>query len=376
MNYYELILAVLCLVYCGFLWWCLAGWMRIPETVPDATGATVSFTVIIPARNEEEHIMGCLESIYAQEYDREKCEVIVVDDDSSDLTAQRVQEFITLHSDFSCRLVALKVSQDEYTPFKKRAIEKAVGIAGGDWIVTTDADCILPPRWLKTIACCREKYDPVFISAPVVLAGEKNILEKMQSLEFLGLVGIGAASIQHGHPILCNGANMAYEKKAFLKAGGYGTAATASGDDTQLLRSLSRQEAGRISFLKSREACVTTTGLSLLPDLLQQRIRWSSKIPSHMGKTTAIVAADAFLLHAGIIAGLFSASPVWLAAWILKALSEFIFLYSLTGFFKKRSLLWYFPLAQLVYPLYITVTGILALKGSYRWKGRKQTVRV
>src|SRR3954469_11619920 len=61
------------------------------EILPDIS-AKVSFTVIIPARNEEDRIAPCLQTVLAQHYPTELCEVIVVDDYSTDNTAAVIQD--------------------------------------------------------------------------------------------------------------------------------------------------------------------------------------------------------------------------------------------------------------------------------------------
>jgi len=374
MSTFETILLISGLAYSAFIGWCLWGWNRIPEFNSGAPGNPGYFTVIIPARNEAASILTCLESMRCQEYAADRFEVLVVDDQSTDGTAGLVQTFLAAHPGFPGRILTMNTSLGEAAPYKKRAIEAAVAQAKGSWILSTDADCMLPPRWLQTLAAFREQYGPVFLSAPVMLSGENSLLEKFQSLEFTGLVGIGAASIGMESPMMCNGANMGYDKDIFLNTGGYGNHPTASGDDTQLLRNFSKQTPGKVMFVKSRNACVLTTGQKSLGNLMQQRIRWSSKIPLHMRTSTILVAANAYLLHACLFAGFFLPTPVWLAVWLIKSVVEFMFLFVLTRFFGNRSLLNYFPLAQLVYPLYITVTGLLAMRGTYRWKGRKQTV--
>src|SRR4051812_4104179 len=52
----------------------------------------VTFSIIIPARNEEEQIRICLESVLQQDYATANFEVILVDDHSTDRTAEIVEE--------------------------------------------------------------------------------------------------------------------------------------------------------------------------------------------------------------------------------------------------------------------------------------------
>jgi biofilm PGA synthesis N-glycosyltransferase PgaC len=206
--------------------------------------------------------------------------------------------------------------------------------------------------------------------------GEHTLIQKMQSLEFTGLVGLGAASLSRGVPMMCNGANIAYTKQAFQACGGYAGDEHASGDDTSLLYSMHQRYPGKVIFLKSEAAIVKTMPQSTAREILHQRIRWSSKIPVAANTFTRAIAALAFFFHAFLLVGVFipGVREYALASWLLKSLVELEFLKRLVAFFDRRSLLLYFALAQIVYPIYIVFTGLLALRGEYSWKGRRQVV--
>jgi len=64
------------------------------------------------------------------------------------------------------------------------------------------------------------------------LQGDGNLLQKLQSLEFLGIMGTTAGSAAMGIPVMCNGANLGYRRAAFIAGGGYsGNLQFGSGDD-------------------------------------------------------------------------------------------------------------------------------------------------
>ncbi len=132
-------------------------------------------------------------------------------------------------------------------------MEIAIGLAKGSLIVTTDADCLVQPEWLRTIASFYEEFSPVFIAAPVVycnpLPGDslfKKFLKIFQSLDFMTLQGITGASVYKKFHNMCNGANLAYEKKAFYEAGGFeGIDQIASGDDMLLMHKIHKIYPGK-----------------------------------------------------------------------------------------------------------------------------------
>lgn len=84
-----------------------------------------SFSIIIPARNEEKNIGSCLESILKNHYPASHYEIIVIDDFSTDLTGSIVQDLARQHK--NVRLLLLKdLLEDPINSYKKKAIECAI----------------------------------------------------------------------------------------------------------------------------------------------------------------------------------------------------------------------------------------------------------
>jgi cellulose synthase/poly-beta-1,6-N-acetylglucosamine synthase-like glycosyltransferase len=374
----ALFICILSILYALFICWCIAGWMRLPamETIPPSTVVT-TVSVIIPARNEEENILDCLKDFVVQDFDRNSFEVIVINDHSIDHTAEIVRKFIAGQPGIKIKFIDLD-SGDGNRLFKKYAITKGIEAAVFDLIITTDADCRRGKQWLKTIADYYSSHEVELISAPVFFADEQTWLEKIQSLEFLGLIAIGAAAIRNKMPFLCNGANLAFPKKVFDDVNGYHAENnSATGDDTQLMMKVISHGYDKIHFIKSRYASVTTKAQKTISGLLHQRQRWASKIPFHMNAFAIVVAVLAFLLHAGLlylfvmffISGDFQSVVIPL---LIKIIPEFILLSMVCRFGRKSNLLYLFLPAQIIYPIYISFVGITSLFGSHQWKGRIQ----
>ncbi|MCX6291321.1 MAG: glycosyltransferase [Bacteroidetes bacterium] len=370
-------LLFLSLLYALFILWSLAGWCKNRNVTRIKNEFHTKVSVIVPARNEERNIEGCLRDLLKQEYPESLLEIIVVDDHSVDRTstiARRVMDefpgrnFSFLQND----------SQDGGALYKKQAVTKAVLHAAGELIVTTDADCRMNEKWLAAVVSCYESRHPSMISAPVCFYEEKNVFEKFQSLEFMGLIGIGAGSVSNHHPMMCNGANLAYSRKSFFEVSGFsGADGIPSGDDTQLMMKMAKRDAAGIYFLKSREAIVYTETMHTVTDFMNQRKRWSSKIPSGMSLFVLLNAATAYLLHAGLIAcfffGFYNHTFFRLLFYVamIKQIPEFLLLAYTAAFFQRMKLLWLFIPAQMIYPFYIAWVGAMAPFGFYAWKGRE-----
>jgi cellulose synthase/poly-beta-1,6-N-acetylglucosamine synthase-like glycosyltransferase len=353
-------------------------------------------TVIIPARNEAANIAHCLASILGQGYPPHLLQVIVADDFSTDNTAAIVQS----HADRGVELLRLADHVgDRLNSYKKKAIELAVAQARGTLIVTTDADCTVPPHWLFAIATFYQKHRPAFIAAPVAIhpspVGEgpgvrPRPIEIFQALDFMTLQGITGASVYKKIHTMCNGANLAYERSAFYEVGGFaGIDHIASGDDMLLMHKIYQRYPQRVLFLKSKNAIVHTEPVHSVKDFFNQRIRWASKADKYDDKRIFWVLVLVYVFNVMLlvlpVVSLFidpkfqipnskfqiTGIQVWLLLLCFKTLIELYFLYPVARFFGKTRLLWWFPLAQPFHILYTVIAGWLGKFGSYKWKGRE-----
>jgi cellulose synthase/poly-beta-1,6-N-acetylglucosamine synthase-like glycosyltransferase len=350
-------------------------WKRAPlfsTTGIEAWTPDKKITVIIPARNEASNIGHCLRSLLQQNYPAQLLEIIVVDDQSTDETALIVQSF--QHA--SIRLI--QADSSATTAPKKRAITTAIGIASGELIITTDADCTADPDWIKTVAYYHQHTDIVFIAAPVKMKDTGTLLSIFQTLDFLTMQGITAASAYKRFHHMCNGANLAYEKKAFEKVNGFsGIDSIASGDDMLLMHKISRTFPGKVGFLKTHRAIVETAPAISWTEFLQQRIRWASKATHYKDRAIFMVLLLVYLTNLLLLS--VALSSIWMPEMLLyflllcviKFLVEFPFVQSVAKFFHQSSLLGYLLLLQPLHILYIVLSGFLGQVKTYEWKGRR-----
>ncbi len=346
----------------------LVGWSKIKTwRLPKNFKARTQVTVLVPARNEASRIGACLESLLNQKFNRELLEIIVINDQSTDQTAERVKSF-----------EGVKLINLDRNLGKKGALTKGVSIAQGSLIVTTDADCTFDEDWLSTIVSFYETGDKKMIVSPVKFDGPISFLEKFQTLDFIGMQGVTGASSYWQISNMANGANLAFEKEAFLEVGGYAdNMHIASGDDFFLIDKISKAFPNGVDYLKSSSAVVRTKAESTLKTFLNQRVRWASKTANNTDhRITAILIF--LLLYNLLIVGTFIFGAFFesriivlvLVALFVKAAVDFLYLFRVSNFFNQRYLLWSFIPAQIFYYLYIPVVGIYSHFFSYEWKGR------
>lgn len=249
-------------LYLSVVIYLIKGWSRIKTPAISGQPLTTKLTVLIAARNEEEKIALTIGDILAQDYPAHLFEIIIADDHSTDRTA----EIISSYADRGVRLLQLR-DEKALNSYKKRAITEAIKLSTGDFLVATDADCRMGPKWLSSIVDYYQSNNLVMISSPVSYFGERNLFERMQTLEFSYLIGLGAAFIGNNHASTCNGANFAYRKDIFYEVGGFkGIDDLASGDDELLLQKVAEKYPDRIGFLKKRDAIVYTDAKPTLHD--------------------------------------------------------------------------------------------------------------
>lgn len=352
------------------------GWRLQPRfKVENSYNPVTKLSVIIPARDEAKNIGDCIESLLAQDYPRELLEVVVVDDHSSDNTAGIVASFG--QPNIHCISLSEHLAAQQTLAYKKAALAVGIANSSGDLIVTTDADCVAPPLWLKYVAALYEQKKPVMIAGPVDFTTDGSLVQLFQSLDFMSMQGITAAANKLGLGSMSNGANLAFERDAFNKVEGYkGVDHLASGDDYLLMVKMQAAYPGRIAYLKAEEAIVKTAPQPDWSGFFQQRIRWASKSgkynDSKMTGILSLVYLFNFSVAALIIGGLFY--PWFLLAGIImllvKIVVELWFLYPVAGFYNKTQQLLLFPFLQPLHIAYIVSAGLLGFVGVYKWKGR------
>jgi cellulose synthase/poly-beta-1,6-N-acetylglucosamine synthase-like glycosyltransferase len=359
-------------------------WLKVESYQPQNKNKnTTLITVVISARNEEKSIDHCIESLIKQTYPVHLFEIIIVDDYSIDSTAAIANSF----NQKNISLIKLRdfIETENLNSYKKKAIETAISLAKGNLIVTTDADCIVQPDWLKTIASYYEDYDSVFIAAPVIYEGIsfadsafKKFFKIFQLLDFMALQGITAASVYKKIHNMCNGANLAYEKKAFYKVGGFeGIDNIASGDDMLLMHKIQSMYPDKIGYLKSANVIVQTQPSETIKEFINQRIRWASKADKYPDFKITTVLFLVYFLNAWIFfIGVYSFFRLkffylLLLLFTVKISAELFFLFPVTKFFGKQKLLWWFIPSQPFHIVYTLIAGWMGKLGSYTWKERK-----
>tara|TARA_R100001369_G_scaffold92608_2_gene138674 strand:- start:1752 stop:2906 length:1155 start_codon:yes stop_codon:yes gene_type:complete len=343
--------------------------------------AKTKFSVVIPFRNEAENIPQLLASISRLNYSKSLFEIILVDDESSDASAAVIKKFLNTKSskkDFTQidNIQIIKNSRTSNSP-KKDAITSAIAVSKFNWIITTDADCILPTYWLDVFDECIQTKKADCIVAPVTYHGKNSFLNRFQILDFLSLQGATIGGFGLNKPFICNGANFGYRKSVFNALEGFdGNTEIASGDDIFLLEKFIKNATQNVYYLKTQKAIVTTNPANNVSELIHQRLRWAAKTSRYtnrFAKAVGIIVLLSNLICLELIPAVFIgfiSLKTALALIVIKFSIDFLLLFKTSRFFKQETFLLSYLFSSLIYPFFAVYIASLSLFKSYEWKGR------
>ncbi|MGB2867179.1 MAG: glycosyltransferase [Bacteroidota bacterium] len=361
--------ALFTLHYVFFLTRVRLGLARIRKRVENAQRPFVS--VVVAARNEEGRIRPCLDSLLRQSYPSDRYEIIVADDGSTDRTAEIVRDLS--YTQRTIRLHTLERAANLRVGRKPQAVAEGVNLAKAEIICTTDADCIVPPRWLERMV----QYlgpDVAFASGPVVEEPSGSAFAAVSNLEYLGLTTIGAGLIGAGRPITCSGANLAYRKSAFLAA--MDNSVASSNDDEALMNRIQMRNLGKIVFVPEPDAVVRTPSSGTIGSFLRQRIRWAGKRGHYEDRSILLILVALYLFFVSFLAATLSipyepglALPVGIV-FLGKIIADFFTLRAGARMLGEHVPTGYFLIAEVLHVPYVVVAAALGQLAPFRWKGR------
>ncbi len=358
--------------YAVLLLFYLRGWKRgavrsaglkVPVRIPFVS-------VLVPVRNEAQNLETIIRSLRLQDYPVERTEWIFINDHSEDNTLTYLREVK------DSRLKIIDLPEKEGFG-KKAALTAGVRTAGGEWVLTSDADCELPPGWISTMIKSASVPGVNMCCGLVKVDPQYKVLDVFQAMETAILQVCGAGSLEANHPLLNTGASLAFRKSTWMETSGYRKQENiASGDDTFLMLSFHAAFPGTILPLIHPNALARTKPMAGILQIMCQRLRWNGKVKHyplgyvHLVGLIVTAAAFAFIWE-GV--RMFTQHPDFLRmgiVFMIRLIPEILLLQQ-----WKKITTQHFPLYQIIimsvcYPLFTLFSFILRPFVSNSWKGR------
>lgn len=360
-------------LYIGMLIYAIRGWKKLQHSTEKP--ATHAVSILVAARNESATIETVVRDLFKQSYPTHLFEVLVIDDHSEDNTQTLAQ---ALTSEFA----NLKVLSTAKGEGKKAALATGIQHARFDIIATVDADCRVPSEWLPTMLSHWQAEHTNMLLGPLVLEPAITVFERIQSLEMHAIMGLTGGFAAHNNPIMANGANLFFNKQAFIEIGGYGASQNPSGDDVFTMLRFAEKWPQSVQFVKDYEAAVLSKPQPTFSNFWQQRKRWLSKKGGYQNMAVKASAIITYLANVAafcaLIAIVFSFGTFWadMLMWVLflKTLIDLIIVRVVSRDLQPDCGITHILVAQVFIVWYVSFLGIFGNVKSYVWKGR--TIRV
>ena len=275
MNLVDIIFITASLAYLFF------GILLITHLDGDSSHSSWEPTVdiIIAAKNEADNIKACLDSLCSLNYPKNKRNIICIDDDSSDGTAQILKRLQKEKSSHHIKILTLKTAEKE-KPGKAGALLPGIESGAGEIIVFTDADCTVPPTWIRSLLDMFTPKVGLVGGYTQVNRYSNSLLSRFQSLDWHFLLSIASAASHLDKPITWVGNNMAIRRSVYDQIGGYRNLDDSLVEDFALIDAVNKQTDRHCRFFLTKASRVRTQPVNTLPDWYRQRKRWALGIRS------------------------------------------------------------------------------------------------
>lgn len=338
---------------------------KLSEKVPKVS-------ILVAFRNEEKNISQLLNGIQNQAYPANSLEIILVDDHSEDDGLKLVLDWQKHHPE--CNLLVLYNGANETG--KKAAIRKGSQQATGEFLLMTDADCLLHPNWVNEMIITQQETTADLVCGAVKIK-KSHFWQNLEGLETAALMAVAATGIRINKPNFCNAANLMVRRQDYLAVEKTRTDfGLASGDDVFLLHQF-HKNGKKLAYCLTPFSGIVVMAKKSMAELIQQRLRWASKWKSGLDGGNMGLAVGVWLFHLMylglIILGLATQKVSDVGLLILfKTATELYFMETFTEEYGRQNSGGWVFIFQPIYSLYVLYMGLRVLfSRQYVWKGRK-----
>ncbi|MCF7911733.1 MAG: glycosyltransferase [Candidatus Cloacimonetes bacterium] len=321
----------------------------------DANQEQRTFSILIACRDEEDNIPGLITSLSKINYPQNMFQVIIVDDASSDNTWQLLLKHTASLPNF--QVYRLPEKSAEYKG-KKAALKLAAEQAEYDYLLYTDADCLLPGDILNS-------YSSLLIDGIDAVIGwyiTKNATPVQRIIDISSGVTFALTS-RLGMPFSASGMNWVLRREAFFEVGGYEKIKDKIAGDDKLLLLLVKTLGRKIIF---NHRCPVETVLPAGANtqrLLRKYGKFASSPPA-IKLSMLLIFAFYIYLPCQMVGQGFEIGYIYLSGLLL--------LWMIVLLHFKLKFKFTDPIILVILPYLIGYFVLRGSLGNWEWKGQKQ----
>ncbi len=323
-------------------------------------------SILIAARNEEHTILRCFKAIESLNYPKDKIEVLIGDDASTDNTRAVVDAYIKDKPNYTCVTISEYMGEARG---KANVLAHLAKLATTDYYFYTDADIAVPENWIQAmLGALTEKVGVV--TGITTITGNR-FFDKMQALDWLYALGLVQVVADIGLPVTTMGNNMLLRRQAYEDVGGFESIKFSITEDIAIFNEILRK-GWDFRNIYTRSTLALSLPARTLDQYINQRKRWMSG-SMHLPVYMAVI----FIIHSAyypvlIPFFLYTSVAAMGGIFALKLIFQSIFLYNCLLRLRLTVPLHYY----LLFELYLVLSTIILviyffLPVKTTWKGRK-----
>ncbi|WP_018345078.1 glycosyltransferase [Cytophaga aurantiaca] len=322
-------------------------------------------SILIAARNEEAHILNCLQAIECLNYPAENITVWIGDDQSTDATHALVKTFIQDKPNH--HLIAIEPSVT-HVKGKANVLAQLARKAQGEFLFITDADIQVPKYWIESIlGGFKEKTG--IVSGSTIVTG-KSWFARIQRIDWAYASGMIHVVSEMNIPVTAIGNNMAIRRTCYDDTGGYENLSFSVTEDLELFLAALKKGWGYRNLLDAGSTAFSAP-MEKLGETLQQRKRWITGA-FRLPKSLVIFLALQSIFFPVLVLAFIFLPWIWVLMFWLTIINlhhSFIDVVAYkmqVGRLRRNVLL--FELNRYFFPLLLFLYSLLPL--GVEWKGR------
>jgi len=331
-------------------------------------------SIIISAKNEYNNLDTLLNGLITQKYPKEKYEIIIANDKSTDNTLTKLLSY-------ESKIKNVKIINIKSTPnhwgSKKWALNQCINNCKGDIILQTDADCIHGNQWLPEMVKPFQNYNIGFVSGPSYIGKKTSFWDLILKLESIAQESFTYANSKKNLYISCTARNIAFRKNIFNEINGYdGIEYIESGDDDLLLHKIVMNSSCNIKYIANQKSAVISESPNTIKSFYLQRLRYASKgllyynlnTPKEVKIILPFLMIVNFCAIICIINFINYQILLWIVPIIFKMLAEIILINKYMDNIKIQFQFLYFIILTVLHPFYIVILGSISPFTKIQWK--------
>lgn len=221
-------------------------------------------SILIPCYNEESKIGQCIDSLVASDYQKDKMEILVLDDGSKDRTIEVANKKSKEYPEMDIRVLKLKHEG------KSATMNKGVKRAKYNLLITVDADITVEKDTIKKLVAPMDQENVAATNAVAVIRKPRKLIEYFQMIEFtINNLIRTSFSRNFKNSIWFFGAVACYRKDILKETGGF-KKDTLTEDMDICLEMFNKQ----YKIITVEDAFIFTDACPSIRKLFKQRMRW------------------------------------------------------------------------------------------------------